>query len=560
MYVHICPLAEASDSYAKYTYDKNNRVLTQTTYKVGQSGARAYSIYSYYDSGLLKSKRNYVSTTTSLANHVDTYDLTYHADGNIATVENDYKVTSYAYDNAGRLTSESLEGVVQASYTYDAFGNRAAMVNSHGTTTYTYDKNNRMTYERTTSADGTVLSYIYYDYDDTGNLVEKYYYYGDAMTHDYDLFGRLVNSASMRTNVNYTYDGNGIRLSKTSVGVTTNFINDGGYVVGEVCGDNIIKYTYGNNLISINNNGTLGFYHTDEHGNVSAISDTNKNVVADYDFDAFGNETVSTDTYYNPMRYCGEYYDTETDLIYLRARYYDPSVGRFISEDPHWNLDNMIYGDKEYEEDEIKQPDIQAISQASNLYVYCLNNPIAFIDFSGLDVIVVNQTENVAGFGHMSAFVEDDNGNWYFFYWGSSSVSLTKVDDNTILYSEDKMNDWLIKKNLNTKDDPKYDAFCYIYGDFSETKDYYQKLTNQFKTDVKNGDIGWFGFTNKNYNLFTNNCTQATMKGLYLGTCSESIYGGKSLKNYYTSHGYSIGVIPNENLENLQNLFISVLL
>ena len=145
--------------------------------------------------------------------------------------------------------------------------------------------------------------------------------------------------------------------SKTVGDVTTNFINDGAYVVGEVSGDSIIKYTYGNGLVSINNNGTLGYYHTDEHGNVSTISDASKKIVADYDFDAFGNETVSTDTYYNPMRYCGEYYDTETGLIYLRARYYDPSIGRFISEDP--------------------------IKDGTNWYVYCSNNPVAFMDPNG---------------------------------------------------------------------------------------------------------------------------------------------------------------------------------
>ncbi len=133
---------------------------------------------------------------------------------------------------------------------------------------------------------------------------------------------------------------------------------------------------------------------TDEHGNVSAISDTSRNVVADYDFDAFGNETVSTDTYYNPMRYCGEYYDAETGLIYLRARYYDPSIGRFISEDPHWNLGNMIYGDRAHEEDAIKQPDIQAISQANNLYVYCLNNPILLVDPTGLRTYFINGINN----------------------------------------------------------------------------------------------------------------------------------------------------------------------
>ena len=83
------------------------------------------------------------------------------------------------------------------------------------------------------------------------------------------------------------------------------------------------------------------------------------------------------------LRYCGEYYDQETDLIYLRNRYYDPSIGRFISEDTHWNPNNMIYGDKEYKSDEIKIPDINAIMQSSNLYDYCINNPMNFADPSG---------------------------------------------------------------------------------------------------------------------------------------------------------------------------------
>ena len=130
---------------------------------------------------------------------------------------------------------------------------------------------------------------------------------------------------------------------------------------------------------TINNNGTVGYYHTDEHGNVSAISDTSRNVVADYDFDAFGNETVSTDSYYNPMRYCGEYYDAETGLIYLRARYYDPTIGRFISEDP--------------------------IKDSTNWYVYCSNNPVAFVDPSGL----LPTDEEAA---KMSEFVYSEDINW----------------------------------------------------------------------------------------------------------------------------------------------------
>ena len=354
----LTKVAEGKD-YISYTYDSNDRLHTSRNYNYSDGTEFCtYAVYHYYDSGLLSDKQNYNYSSVSSSHILEDYTITYSADGNIATVTdiND-SVTSYIYDNAGRLTSESIDGTTKASYTYDAFGNRAVMTTPDSTTTYTYDKNNRLTAENTLAPDGTT-SFNYYCYNNTGTLQEKYWGL-DLAYYYYDLFGQLTRYSSGGNSATYTYDGNGIRTSKTVGDVTTNFINDGAYVVGEVCGDSIIKYTYGNGLVSINNNGTLGYYHTDEHGNVSAITDSSRNVVADYDFDAFGNETVSTDTYYNPMRYCGEYYDTETGLIYLRARYYDPSIGRFISEDP--------------------------IKDGTNWYVYCSNNPVAFIDPSGLE-------------------------------------------------------------------------------------------------------------------------------------------------------------------------------
>ena len=77
-----------------------------------------------------------------------------------------------------------------------------------------------------------------------------------------------------------------------------------------------------------------------------------------YTYDAFGNQTndIANDT--NPFRYNGEYFDNETGYIYLRARYYDPSIGRFTTEDP--------------------------IKDGLNWYGYCSNNPVMFVDPSGL--------------------------------------------------------------------------------------------------------------------------------------------------------------------------------
>ena len=96
----------------------------------------------------------------------------------------------------------------------------------------------------------------------------------------------------------------------------------------------------------------------------------------------------------NPFRYSGEYYDAETGLIYLRARYYDAGGGGFTSADTHWNVGNMIYGDNA----ENTVPDIAAIMQSGNLYVYCMGNPVNFADPMGWAYIALrNMVDKLGG-------------------------------------------------------------------------------------------------------------------------------------------------------------------
>ena len=105
-------------------------------------------------------------------------------------------------------------------------------------------------------------------------------------------------------------------------------------------------------------NNTTKYYLSDGHGNVTNLTDSSGAIVKTYSYDAFGVEESIDSSDANPFRYCGEYYDSEIGQIYLRARYYDPTVGRFTQSDP-------------------------AMSGA-NWYVYCSNNPILFVDPSGL--------------------------------------------------------------------------------------------------------------------------------------------------------------------------------
>ena len=140
------------------------------------------------------------------------------------------------------------------------------------------------------------------------------------------------------------------------------------------------------------------------HGDVTALAGTSGSVTRRYDYDAFGNELEVTGnpsgTDANPFRSCGEYWDNETETYYLRARYYDPSIGRFLSEDTHWNPSNMTYGDNPVKWNERESndplglntytlvPNINAIMQSGNLYAYCLNNPLLYQDPGGESIIL----------------------------------------------------------------------------------------------------------------------------------------------------------------------------
>ncbi|MDP4153867.1 MAG: RHS repeat-associated core domain-containing protein, partial [Bacillota bacterium] len=139
------------------------------------------------------------------------------------------------------------------------------------------------------------------------------------------------------------------------------------------------------------------FYNYDAHGNVITLTDTNYSVVKSYTYDAFGNEINPDPNDQNPFRYCGEYFDKETGDYYLRARYYDTSTGRFLTEAP-------------------------AIS-GSNWYIYAENNPIMFTDPSGLVInlpgVNSNNYNDDARFQNIQKLTGDqlyvdDNGNVQF--------------------------------------------------------------------------------------------------------------------------------------------------
>ena len=101
-------------------------------------------------------------------------------------------------------------------------------------------------------------------------------------------------------------------------------------------------------------------------------------------FDEFGVAVVGAKNLHNPFGFTCYQMDEVSGLYYAQARYFEPNLGRFTAQDTHWNPGNMIFGDEFINMPHgALIPNVDVIMQNSNLYVYCMNNPIFFNDFTG---------------------------------------------------------------------------------------------------------------------------------------------------------------------------------
>jgi len=162
------------------------------------------------------------------------------------------------------------------------------------------------------------------------------------VTYKYDALGRRIQSApSTGVSTNFTYDGQDVAQDKTSTNVITEYLNGPGI-------DNKIRQKTGN---------TLYYFAQDHLGSTTALTDSKGALVERETYDAYGNTAGSTKTRYS---YTGRERDALTGLLYYRARFYDPQLGRFISEDPI------------------------GLAGGINSFAYVRNNPARFTDPSGL--------------------------------------------------------------------------------------------------------------------------------------------------------------------------------
>ena len=383
---------------ARYTYDSNDN-LSSVTYGNGTSTS-----YTYNKGNMIEKVINNNADNTQMS----IYSYDYYLDGNVSQQNRNGVKCYYDYDEFSRIIDEDYDRE-EIDYFYDAAGNRTLkkICDDNGDTdvNYTYDLNNRLLEESTNYYSKNEIDVTKYVYDNNGNQIKKIGYITKGVNgspsqdlvsenelnntyeiYKYNEFNEMTSFESNKESKwEYAYLPNGLRYRKSNASHFDRYVWDrNGNIIAEMNGEGNLtnKYVRGNKLISKNGNEYFGY---DGHGSVVNISNESGKSIKSYDYDAFGVELNRDVNDTNLFRYCGEQYDNETDSIYLRARYYNPSLGRFTTEDTYWNSSNRIYGDKEYKEGEIKYPDYKAIIQSENLYIYCINNPTCYLDITGLN-------------------------------------------------------------------------------------------------------------------------------------------------------------------------------
>lgn len=326
------------------TYNGEVVENTETTYTYDNAGNRLSSVkksgenllcnitYVYNDNSQITDINSTCDENDYQNKHVV---LSYDANGNLIKSEcNDTeKVMDYTYDNENRLKAVKENGTLLMAALYDGNGDRIFRVD--------YRKNSKYI-----SNLGGTAENVYYNYSSGGIS------YDHEMIKDEML---IPNGVTQNSSINYELTGyiNDINSQYTQVlmeyGANQNITN---------------IYEYGDQRNSGTFNGKKGYYLYDGRGSVSSVSGQSGGNMVQYTYDAYGNTTVNTGSpLNNPYQYNAEYTDSSTGNQYLRARYYDPASGRFLTKDTYLGETN------------------DPLSR--NLYAYTRNNPVNLVDPSG---------------------------------------------------------------------------------------------------------------------------------------------------------------------------------
>lgn len=324
------------------------------------------------------------------------------------------KVVEYDYDYAGRLKYVSGTWIGNIEYIYDSTGRLKQIDRGNGTkVVYEYDASSNLIELSEQKSDGSYIAHYTYTPDPVGNYTqinaqvepitaplsaqnatyenndlnqitsdgENTYTYdnngnrktragsGITTTYSWDYENRLTAISGAGTSASYKYDALGNRIEKTMQATTTRYVLDINAPLPKVLaetdtnGNITAYYIYGLGLTQkIEANGTKYYYHFNHRGDTVAITDDQQNITAKYAYDEYGKQLIKNGLTANPFTFLGQLGVMEEGwgLYYMRARYYDSFVGKFLSEDP------LGFGGGDW-----------------NTYAYAGGNPVMNVDPGG---------------------------------------------------------------------------------------------------------------------------------------------------------------------------------
>ena len=323
---------------AEYTYNSDNTINSI-------SCGSLYTEYTY------DADRNLTGLKTKFGTEVIVENkYTYDGNGNQLEKLQKHGTIKYSYDRMNRLQKVRYPNATEELF-YDKAGNRTKRLYNGAEELYQYDKRNRLT----TYTKGGVTSQ--FTYDKAGNLLKD-----DKAKYTYDAFNRNTKVETFNGNIQINrYDAEDLRHEMEENGKLVTFIFRGDEIVTEETQEDKIRYIRANSLLASDAESARTYYHyaSDEMGSITHVVDGEADkILNQYEYDAWGNPTTCNEKVPNRFKFNGQQYDPITQQYYLRARYYNPVIGRFTQEDTY-------RGD------------------GLNLYAYCAGNPVYYVDPSG---------------------------------------------------------------------------------------------------------------------------------------------------------------------------------
>jgi RHS repeat-associated protein len=356
-----------------YTYDALGNIRTWTQ-QMDATPAKAYDFgYDRADQLTVATYR----TTDPTPSILKRYRYAYDPAGNRTAEQIDDAVTGASYDGMNRLTSQQpggallFRGTVSEPATVTVGGKPATVTADNVFTgTTSVPSGTSQVVVQATDASGNVRSSTYalsqsgaaktFTYDANGNLTDD-----GTKTYEWDAENRLqAVKQGGNSLASFTYDGGGRRSTKTAGGLTTTYVYDGAQFLEERPSTGASKrYVYGpgvDQTLAQVVGGVTSYFIADHLGSIVRTTDGVGAVTLTRQYDPWGNPIQGSTT--SGYAFTGREWDAETSVYYYRARYYDATFGRFISEDP------------------------EGLSEGPHLYRYVGNAPILFRDPSGMAV------------------------------------------------------------------------------------------------------------------------------------------------------------------------------